>query len=198
MDKIHRLVILLSVRVLGNPNEKIGEPVSLDDIVDGAAINHAHVATGTSVDLTATDARQHCLPISNQRGAEDILRSPPILLIDDLNPYQNNWTIRAQVTQKSDIKAWSTDRSDGKLFSVTLTDESGEIRATAFNTAADELFTRLEEGKVYYISGARIKLANKKFSQNNYELTLEITTQVQEVSLCLGLVPCYPLTPAVR
>lgn len=34
------------------------------------------------------------------------------------------WTIKARVTNRSEIKHWSNQRGDGKLFSVTLMDES--------------------------------------------------------------------------
>jgi len=34
------------------------------------------------------------------------------------------WTIKARVSQRSDIKHWSNAKGDGKLFSVTLMDES--------------------------------------------------------------------------
>jgi len=110
-------------------------------------------------------------------------KSPPIYPIEHLSPYNNKWTIKARVTQKSDIKTWSNQKGEGKLFSVTLMDETGEIKGTAFNTVVDDLFPRLEEGKVYYISRARVNLAKKKFSHlsNEYELTLERQTEVVEV-----------------
>ena len=105
--------------------------------------------------------------------------------IEGLSPYQNNWTIKARVTQKSDIKTWSNARGEGKLFNVTLMDDTGEIRGTAFNQVADELYPKLEEGKVYYVSKARVNLAKKKFSNvnNDYELSFERNTEVEEVSL---------------
>lgn len=105
--------------------------------------------------------------------------------IEGLSPYQNNWTIKARVTQKSDIRTWSNQRGEGKLFNVTLMDESGEIRGTGFNAVVDELYEKFEEGKVYYISKARVNLAKKKFSnlQNDYELSLEKNTEVEEVCI---------------
>ena len=62
-------------------------------------------------------------------------------------------------------------------------DETGEIRATAFNAVVDELYDKLEEGKVYYISKGRVNLAKKKFSnvQNDYEMNFEKNTEVEEV-----------------
>ena len=62
-------------------------------------------------------------------------------------------------------------------------DETGEIRGTAFNLAVDQLYDKLQEGKVYYISKARVNLAKKKFNNvpNDYELALEKNTEVEEV-----------------
>ena len=53
--------------------------------------------------------------------------------IDSITPYQNKWTIKARVTSKSDIRTWNNAKGSGKLFSMDLMDESGEIRAIAFN-----------------------------------------------------------------
>ncbi len=70
-------------------------------------------------------------------------------------------------------------------------DESGEIRATGFNATVDELYDRIQEGKVYFISKAKVNLAKKKFSNipNEYELALERNTEIEEVGchiLCRG------------
>ena len=64
-------------------------------------------------------------------------------------------------------------------------DDSGEIRATAFNGAVDEFYDRLEEGKVYLISQAKVNLAKKKFNNvnNEYELALENKTVIEEVCI---------------
>lgn len=103
--------------------------------------------------------------------------------IEGLSPYQNNYTIKARVIQKSDIKTWANAKGEGKLFNCTFADESGEIRATAFNTAVDTLFDKIEEGKVYWVSKARIQLAKKKFSnvQNDYEMSLDGHTEIEQV-----------------
>jgi replication factor A1 len=102
-----------------------------------------------------------------------------------LNPYSSNWTIKALVAQKSDIRTWSNQRGEGKFFNVTFMDDTGEIRGTGFNSAVDELYSKLEEGKVYYISKARVNLANKKFNNtaHNCELSLEKNTEVEEVRI---------------
>ena len=94
------------------------------------------------------------------------------------------WHIKARVTQKSEIKKWHNSKSDGQLFSVHLLDSSGEIKATIFTDQVDRFFNLLEEGKVYYISKARVTMARKQFStlNNEYELVFENGTEIQAVS----------------
>lgn len=61
----------------------------------------------------------------------------------------------------------------------------GEIKATGFNEAVDNLYPIFEEGKVYYISKARVNIAKKQFSNlsNEYEIMFANDTDVQLVSL---------------
>ncbi|KAJ2759378.1 Replication factor A protein 1, partial [Coemansia nantahalensis] len=107
--------------------------------------------------------------------------APILHPIKDLNPYHNRWTIRARVTQKSPIKTWSKPTSQGRLFSVNLLDESGEIRATAFTQQVDRLYPLFEVGKVYLVSNAQVKMARQQFSNvnNQYELTFEDSSTVE-------------------
>lgn len=105
-------------------------------------------------------------------------RSTPI---DGLNPYSNRWQIKATVTSKSEMRTFSSAKGDGSVFSLDLTDDSGEIRATAWKECADRLYSSFEVGQTYLISRGQLKMANKKFSSlnNNYEITLSFDTQVQ-------------------
>uniref|UniRef100_A0A6Q2Z754 Replication protein A subunit n=1 Tax=Esox lucius TaxID=8010 RepID=A0A6Q2Z754_ESOLU len=84
------------------------------------------------------------------------------------------WTIRARVTNKSGIRTWSNSRGEGKLFSMEIVDESGEIRVTAFTQEVDKFYSLIETGKVFYISKGSLKIANKQYSslKNDYEMTL--------------------------
>ncbi|KAJ2158926.1 Replication factor A protein 1 [Coemansia sp. RSA 552] len=110
------------------------------------------------------------------QGAAPILHP-----IKDLNPYHSKWTIRARVTQKSGIRSWNKPTSQGRLFSVNLLDETGEIRATGFTQVVDRLYPMFEVGKVYYVSNAQVKMARQQFSNvnNQYELTFGDDTQVE-------------------
>ncbi|KAL0108123.1 hypothetical protein PUN28_015019 [Cardiocondyla obscurior] len=103
--------------------------------------------------------------------------------ITALSPYQNRWVIKVRVTSKSDIRTWSNSRGEGKLFSMDLIDESGEIRCTAFRDMCDKFYDMIKPGEVYYISRCALKAANKQFNtlKNDYEMTM---TNDTEIRLC--------------
>ncbi|KAI1363849.1 replication factor-A protein [Xylaria arbuscula] len=104
--------------------------------------------------------------------------------IEAITPYAHKWTIKARVTSKSDIKTWHKASGEGKLFSVNLLDESGEIKATGFNEQCDSFYDVLQEGQVYYISTCKVNLAKKQFSNlpNDYELAFERETTIEKAS----------------
>lgn len=52
--------------------------------------------------------------------------------------------IKARVMSKGPIRTWSNAKGEGKLFSMDLCDESGEIRATAFRDAVDKYYDMLQ------------------------------------------------------
>jgi len=101
--------------------------------------------------------------------------------IESLSPYQNKWVIKARVMSKSAIRTWNNAKGEGKLFSMDLCDETGEIRCTAFRDMVDRYYDMLEVDKVYYISKCQLKPANKQYSQlkNDYEMTMNSDTQIQ-------------------
>lgn len=64
-------------------------------------------------------------------------------------------------------------------------DDTGEIRGVAFTQVVDQFYDKLEEGKVYYISKARVNLAKKQFNNaaREYEFCLEKNTEIKEVMI---------------
>ncbi|KAG2736405.1 hypothetical protein G9P44_000495 [Scheffersomyces stipitis] len=102
--------------------------------------------------------------------------------IETLSPYQNNWTIKARVSYKGDLRTWTNAKGEGKLISVNFLDESDEIKASAFQDVAISAHKLLEEGKVYYISKAKVQASNKKFNtlSHPYELVMDRDTKIEE------------------
>lgn len=179
-----RLIIILALRVVSTDEEKIGSPTAITAPA-AAMLDPPNAGASSSADAPAQQPPQQVSrPTPPAAPAARPGRAGSIFPIEGLSPYQNNWTIKARVTQKSDIKTWSNQRGEGRLFNVTFMDESGEIRGTGFNQAVDDLYHKLEENKVYFVSKARVNLAKKKFSNlaNDYELSFEKNTEIEEVS----------------
>jgi replication factor A1 len=193
-----RIIVLSKIQVLpqyGEP-EKIGEPVSLDTLgfsdeqqnqpqgIGGGQFygNGGHNTTAPSrgdADWAKPDPK----PQSNYSD-----RHGNVTPIEALSPYANKWTIRARVTSKAPIKTWHNEKGEGRLFSFSLLDETGEIRATAFGSSGDVFdhwYELIQEGGVYYItSPCMVKLANKKFNtlNNDYELAFDKETRVEKAN----------------
>ncbi|MED6119851.1 Replication protein A 70 kDa DNA-binding subunit B [Stylosanthes scabra] len=109
-----------------------------------------------------------------------------------LNPYQGNWTIKVSVTNKGNMRTYRNARGEGCVFNVELTDEDGtQIQATMFNDAARKFYDKFVMGKVYYISKGTLKVANKQFKtvQNDYEMTLNENSEVEEAANEASFVP---------
>jgi replication factor A1 len=170
----NRLVILLSLRVLEREGSKIGNPQPFT----------APTPQQQRVDDMSAPSAAPPVSTPQSQSRQPGNRGNPVYPIAALTPYQNNWRIKARVVQKSDIRHYSNQRGEGRFFSVTLMDDSGEIKGTAWNAVVDDLFEKLQENRVYFFSKARVNLAKKKFStvSNDYELSLDRGTEIEEVS----------------
>jgi len=184
-----KVLIILDLSVLqtgAEVGQRIGDPQPFDATKKTAAPSPQAKPAFQSPAAGGTPKRN---PLA-QRNTPNVSASPArsqsgqsIHPIASLTPYQNKWTVRARVTMKSDVRTWSNSKGEGKLFSVEFLDESGEIRATGFNAELDKFYDMLEISKVYYITGATLKTANKQYSKldNDYEMTFNKMT---EITIC--------------
>lgn len=189
-----RILIVLDLEVLEDlgESEKFGDPKMLEfkDDIDTKpqpttiSSNGFYGNNNQQQQQQVLQPQGRSLPSRGTGSAAKPLGHANIYPIEALSPYQNKWTIKARCTNKSDIKTWHNKNGEGKLFSVNLLDDSGEIRATGFNDQCDLLYDLFFEGGVYYItSPCRIGMAKKQFSNlnNDYEMTFERDTLVEKV-----------------
>ncbi|KAF9024354.1 replication factor-a protein [Hymenopellis radicata] len=176
-----RLLVISDVEFVEQHSEKIGDPANLNKSGDDSpAVGGDNKPASSSNAPQAPAQTKPGQQKQPQRAGSSGHRN--IHPIEGLSPYGNSWTIKARCTQKTEMKEWANARGDGKLFSVTLMDETGEIRGTAFNTVAEALYQKFHEDKVYFVSKARVNLAKKQFSNvaNDYELSFDQKTEVEE------------------
>ena len=179
---ISRILIILSLEVLQELGEyeKIGDPKPLEAKAEDEEKAIPTMMSGNGVYGTkaTTGHGTHNVRQTSSSGHATIYPSEAI------SPYTHKWTIKARCTSKSPIKTWHRSNSEGKLFSVNLLDDSGEIKATGFNDQCELLYDLFQEGSVYYISSpCRVQIAKKQFSNlnNDYELTFERDTIIEKV-----------------
>ncbi|XP_004857206.1 replication protein A 70 kDa DNA-binding subunit isoform X1 [Heterocephalus glaber] len=195
-----RVVILMELQVLksaeivgmkiGNPlpyNEGQGQPQAAPSPATAASpsVSKPQQQNGSSGAGSSVPKAYGASKTFGKPGGTGLLHpsggtQSKVVPIVSLTPYQSKWTVCARVTNKSQIRTWSNSRGEGKLFSLELVDESGEIRATAFNEQVDKFFPLIEVNKVYYFSKGTLKIANKQFTavKNDYEMTFNNETSV--------------------
>lgn len=182
-----RIILIANVTVDAPKAERIGSELSSLDVFfdQNPSEDIATGITGAGAggnQQSASPQPQPQQPPAAAAQPKKPRNDRPVNPIESLSPYQNNWTIKGRVSYKGDIRTWSNSKGEGKLFNVNFLDESDEIRATAFNEMADKFANLLEEGKVYYVSKARIQQSKPKFSHlsHPYELSLDRDTEITE------------------
>lgn len=150
-------MIVLQLDVLHKGDEvgcRLGNPVNLDT---KAAATNGNSSTSTGVSNRVSNGTPSAAkPViqkdfSRNTSAvnlnESIVNGRLTTKICSLTPYQNVWVIKARVVVKSGIRTWSNAKGEGKLFSMDLMDESGDIRCTGFREAVDKFYDFIEVNK---------------------------------------------------
>lgn len=194
LQQSRHILICLEVDILKTAEEvgeKIGDPISSNQFVKGSSRPKPALGSTTSGVSKPNAAPSKSVYESPKPSAKFPFTkgSTPntpggtpmrVLPIASLTPYQNKWTIKARVSQKGNIKEWKNARGEGKLFSFTVIDESGDIRITGFKEDVDKFYDLIEQGKVYYIANATLKPANRQYNNtsHDYEMTLRRETSI--------------------
>jgi hypothetical protein len=171
-----RIIVILNLYIVsGSVEQLIGEPTAFS--IPSTPM------FGTGYTGAATSSLAPFRPPASGLAFGKSPTDPPseVTPIKSMNCYLPAWTIRAQCTHKSEVRHWQTHVSTGKLCTVYLADESGEIQATMFNDAVDQLFPTFEVGKVFRVSNGKIKFANAKFSTIKHECELVLDTMTTVV-----------------
>uniref|UniRef100_A0AAG5CXQ0 Replication protein A subunit n=1 Tax=Anopheles atroparvus TaxID=41427 RepID=A0AAG5CXQ0_ANOAO len=208
-----RVLIIVELTVLkdgGLVGEKIGNPQSLTDTSSQAGSGGTAAAPaapagsggyekpramdsmgGGSINNGSSYGANRSMSMGSSQQKDMTLTDSLTHPISSLSPYQNKWVIKARVMSKSGIRTWSNAKGEGKLFSMDLMDESGEIRLTAFKEQCDRYYEMIQVDKVYLISKCQLKPANKQYSslKNDYEMTMTNDTIVQECTDADGSMP---------
>ncbi|XP_075977979.1 replication protein A 70 [Anticarsia gemmatalis] len=178
-----RVMIILDITIVAPGSEvgkKLGNPETWTEESGSSA--PAPAAPSPAPRNAAPALKPQITSVAPANLDSSMLSSQMTHPIASLSPYQNKWVIKARVMNKSAIRTWNNARGEGKLFSMDLCDESGEIRATAFKNECDKFYDMIQIDKVYYISRCQLKTANKQYTslKNDYEMTFTANTVVAE------------------
>uniref|UniRef100_T1KWF4 Replication protein A 70 kDa DNA-binding subunit n=1 Tax=Tetranychus urticae TaxID=32264 RepID=T1KWF4_TETUR len=97
-----------------------------------------------------------------------------------LNLCRKNWIICGKVVAKSEIKQWSNLNGNGCFFNFVIADNTGCIKAIAFNIQCERFFQSVTLNNTYYITNGTVRETKKQFMElsNAYEIHLYSNAQI--------------------
>eukprot|EP00984_Skeletonema_dohrnii_P010594 scaffold4130_cov112-Skeletonema_dohrnii-CCMP3373.AAC.6 len=200
-----KIVIVLRCELVQNPGSRLGNPVDITKagnvgsaqaqpsggVGGGAQPMYGKVESagnpygGGGSNPYGSRGNSGGMGMSGQGSSNPVIRtnasSQSFTPISGLNMYSNRWTIRAKITNKSEIRTWSNAKGEGSLFSVVVLDSSGtDVKCTFFKEAVDKFYNLLEEGRVYTFSGGRLKVANMQYNtcKSQFEITFDQNSEI--------------------
>ena len=195
-----KVIIVVEIDVVdAHVGALIGAPTDIDkasgDAAAGAAVAAATESTPAPVDAAplsggrarggATGSIVTASRIAPARAATGVTRDDSqYLALRVLSPYVNHWTVKVRVTKKGTLRTYQNARGAGKLLSFDVIDRAGdEMRVTCFNDVADRMQALVRENRLYTISRATLKAANKQYNSfpHPFEMTLDRDSEVVEL-----------------
>ena len=194
-----KVLIVTSMEVVGQESRPIGDPRNMDESKTPYSMTDLGAGGSTAAGgASASSGGAAGAPNTGSRGSGPVVPSshsgPACVPVAHLNPYMNRWTIKVRVTSKSDIKTWNNDRGNGSLFKIDLLDDAGgEISAAFFKEAVTRFYDTVSVVNVYFMSGGRVKLADKRYSAGrDYEINFDDKASIVMFVSCVA----YPTTTA--
>lgn len=145
------VVILLNFEILGEMDKEVdmdlqekSKPVQNENIEPNARAKNPNLTAKSFFNKKDDEDMKPAGKTSSNKGQLDVFNGHKIVGISGLNPYQNKWSIKARVTNKSPIRTYSNARGEGKLFNVELLDATGEIKMAGFNEQCDKFYDLLQ------------------------------------------------------
>ncbi|KAJ6243662.1 replication protein a 70 kda DNA-binding subunit a [Anaeramoeba flamelloides] len=160
-------LLVSNLESVSTQTEKIGEPTQLTNETEE-----------NEIEIEKEQEQE-------QEKEQTTFRTQPletgITLLRNLNTYNKNWKIKVRVTNKTEPKIYNTNGKQGQVMYVNFIDSNGdEMRATMFNDIVTKFNKVLQVSKCYYISGGRLKPADRRFSsiQSDYEINFNNFTTI--------------------
>lgn len=181
------ICIDIEILVLGSEvNEKISESdCNGTQYLSGKEV-FTQVPSTSTVTFSPQPTTSHAqnwdiAPINiNKKSPSKPKENAELSTISSLSPYRYKWSIKARLSYKSPINNYSNGQKQGKYFAFHLLDESGEIRAVAFNEFVEKYYEVLEIFKIYIVSNANIRPSlENSLVKCDFEMTVDDRTKIE-------------------
>lgn len=160
-------------------NTEIGKPVNIStgNASFSDCSNPGNQKGGVEMPEVASKAEEFRKRMKKEEREEGITA------INMLNPFHNKWMIKGRVVAKGDIRRFTNQKGEGKLFNFEVSDGTAQVKIICFSECVDIFYPLIEAGKVYTIARGAVKMANKQYSTNpfDYEIVLDKNSEIQHV-----------------
>jgi len=118
---------------------------------------------------------------SSRAAAPSSSSSGDVTKLNAISPYSSSWVAEVRILKKEPIREWNNARGQGRLQKYIISDESGKMQMTLWKEDIDR-FSFCEVDKIYRLSGAQVKPADKKWNRTgmDYELSSNNNTRFEE------------------
>lgn len=166
-------------------NVEIGKPVNISTGNASFSENQASPANQRQAGGANQERKVRDTSVEpGKRVKKDGADGEEFTAINMLNPFHNKWAIKGRVVMKSDIRRFSNQKGEGKVFNFEVSDGTAQVKVICFSDCVDVFYPIVEMGKVYSISRGTVKMANKQYSTNpfDYEIILDKSSEIRHVA----------------